>query len=52
MSWAMLVARLGEKKTAYRVLVENSKQRKDFKDLGVDRTIMLKWMLKKQDGKS
>jgi hypothetical protein len=48
----MHVARLGAKKTANRVLVENSKQREDFKGLGLGKTVMLKWESEKQDEKS
>jgi hypothetical protein len=47
MGWAGHVARMGEKKNTYRVLVEEGhKQRNHLDDLNIDGRIIFKWILK------
>jgi hypothetical protein len=48
--WAGHVARIGEWRGAYRVLVREQRERDHFEELGVDRNITLKWIIKKWDG--
>ena len=57
-SWVMKSKRMngqgtwsiwGEKWTAYRILVENLKERDHLQDLGIDGRILIKRILKKQD---
>jgi len=45
MIWAGHVARVGEGKDIYRVLVGSPKARDHWKDLGVGRRITLRWTL-------
>jgi hypothetical protein len=52
MKWAVLVARMGEKRNIYRVLVGRTEERRPVGRLGVDRKIILKLTLKEQDGRS
>jgi hypothetical protein len=48
MRWAGYVARVGEKKKTYRVFMDkNLKERDYLEDLGVDVSIILKYILKK-----
>jgi hypothetical protein len=47
MRWAGHVARRGEGRDAYRILVENLRDRDHLEELGVDGTIVLRWILKK-----
>jgi hypothetical protein len=41
---------MGEKRNAYRLLVENREGRRCVEDQVIDGRIVLKWMLKKWDG--
>ena len=41
-----------ERKGLYRVLVGNMRERDHLEDLGVDGSIILKWILKKWDGEA
>jgi hypothetical protein len=45
MRWAGHVARMGEGRNVYRVLVGKSKERDHLKDRGVDRRMELEWIL-------
>jgi len=47
MRWEGHVARMGEWRDAYRVLVGNLMERGHLKDPGVDGWIILKWIFKK-----
>jgi hypothetical protein len=47
MRWAGHVARMGEGRDAYRVLVGRPEGRSHLEDPGVDGRIILKWMFKK-----
>jgi hypothetical protein len=44
------VERTGEGKDTYRGLVNNLTKREHWKVLGVDRLIILKWIVNKHDG--
>ena len=44
MRWARHVARMGEKKVVYRVLVGKPEEREHWGDLGVDGWIILGWI--------
>ena len=50
MKWAGHVARMGEGRGVYRVLVGNMRERDHWGDPGVDGRIILKWIFKKWDG--
>jgi hypothetical protein len=45
--WAGHVARMREMRNAYKILVENLKERDHTKDLGVDGRIVLEWIFGK-----
>jgi hypothetical protein len=47
--WAGHVARIGEGRSAYRALVGKPEGRNRLEDPGVDRRIILKWILKRLD---
>jgi hypothetical protein len=47
MRWAGHVARVGDRRGAYRVLVGDLRERGNLGDLGVDGRITLKWIFKK-----
>jgi len=47
--WAGHVARLGERRGVYRVLLGNLKERDHLGDLGVDGRIILRWIFWKWD---
>jgi hypothetical protein len=44
------MALMGDRRGAYRVLVGRPEGRNHLKDLGIDGTIILKWIFKKWDG--
>jgi hypothetical protein len=50
MRWAGHVARMGEGRGAYRVLVGDLREGNHLEDPGVDGRIILKWIFKKWDG--
>jgi hypothetical protein len=50
MRWAEYVARMGEKRVAYRFLVGDLRESDHFGDPGVERNIILKWIFKKWNG--
>jgi hypothetical protein len=49
MSWAGHVARRGERRGVYRVLVEKLREREHLDDPGVDGRIILRWFFRKWD---
>jgi hypothetical protein len=49
MRWAGHVARMGEKRIAYRILVNSQKERDHWKDQDVDGWTILKWILERED---
>jgi hypothetical protein len=49
MRWAVHVARVGERRSAYGVLAGNLKERDHFEGLGQGGRIILKWIFKKWD---
>jgi hypothetical protein len=48
--WAGHVARMGDRRSAYRVLVGRHEGNSNLKDPGVDGSITLKWIFKNWDG--
>jgi uncharacterized protein YjcR len=50
MRWAGHETRVGERRGAYRLWWGNMRERDHLEDLGVDRSIILKWMCKKWGG--
>jgi len=49
MRWAGHVARMGEERDVYKVLVGKPEGRKHYGDLGVDGRIILGWISRKWD---
>jgi len=49
MRWAGHVARLGEWRVVYRVLVGNLRERDHLRDPGLDGRIILRWIFRKWD---
>jgi hypothetical protein len=47
--WAGHIARVGESRGAYRVLVGNLREKDHLKDPGVDGRLMLNWIFEKWD---
>ena len=45
-----LVARVGERRAAYRILVGKLKETDNIEDIDVNGTVMLKWIVKKSVG--
>jgi hypothetical protein len=43
---------MGRKKNVYRVSVGSMQERSHFEDPGVDGRMILKWVLRKQDGRA
>ena len=50
MRWAGQVARMGERRGVYRVLVEKPEDKSHLENPGVDGRIILKWIIRKWDG--
>jgi hypothetical protein len=50
MRWAGHVARMGEKRNAYRILMGKPQTKQPLGSLGVDGRVILKWILEKSDG--
>ena len=44
------MARMGDRRGAYRVLVGNLRENESFEDPGVGEKIILKWICRKWDG--
>ena len=51
MIWAWHVARMVEGRGAYRVLMENLRERDNLEDPDVDGRIILRWIFRKWDGR-
>jgi len=49
MTWAGHAARIGKSRGVHRVLVGNLRERDHLEDPGVDRRIILRWILRKRD---
>ena len=49
MRWARHVARMGERRGVYRVLVGKPEWKNHFGDPGVDGRILLRWIFRKWD---
>jgi hypothetical protein len=49
--WEGHVARIGDRKGAYRIWYGNLRERDNLEDLGIDGRVILKWVFKKWDGK-
>jgi len=49
MSWAGHVARMGERRGVYRVLVEKPEGKEHLGDTGVDGRIIIRWIFRKWD---
>jgi hypothetical protein len=49
MRWTGHVARMGEERCVYRILVGNTRERDHWRDLGVDGRIILGWIFRKWD---
>jgi len=49
MRWAGHVARMGEERVVYRVLVGNRREKDHWGDLGVDEWIILGWICRRWD---
>jgi hypothetical protein len=47
MRWERHVARLGEMRNAYKILIGKPEEKADSKDLGVEGRIILEWILRK-----
>jgi hypothetical protein len=45
MKWLGHVARMGQKRNAYNILVGNLKERDHLEDIGVDGRVILEWIL-------
>ena len=50
MKWTGHVARMGERRSSYRVLVAKLRERVRLGDPGVDESIILKWIFRKWNG--
>ena len=51
MGWVVRVARTGERRGAYMILVGKPEERDNLEELGADEMIILKRILKKWDGR-
>jgi hypothetical protein len=49
MRWALHVARIGERRGEYRVLVEKPEGKRPLGDPGLDGKIILRWIFRKWD---
>jgi len=50
MRWVGHLAHMGERKGVYRVLVRNLRKRDHLEDPGIDRRIIIVWIIRKWDG--